>query len=199
MGSTPIDYDSPGDMVMRPSTLAHVFLKTNKYEEMVAYYKKFLGAEARFETSKICFICFDHEHHRIAISAIPGTREKVPSSAGLEHIAFGFNSLQDLALAYRQRKKMGMEPSWCVNHGITISIYYSDPDGNHLETQFDVYEDVDKATEFMKSKEFAANPVGVEFDPEDIVRRLQAGEDPATIMKRDESLPRAVPPHMKKH
>ncbi|CZR68758.1 related to Biphenyl-2,3-diol 1,2-dioxygenase 2 [Phialocephala subalpina] len=193
---TVVDLDSPGDTVIRPATLAHVFLRTNKFDEMVAFYKKFLNAEARFESSRIAFLCFDEEHHRIAISAMPGTSEKMPSSAGLEHIAFGFNSLQDLALAYRQRKKLGMEPTWCVNHGITMSIYYKDPDGNHLETQVDLFDNNGDATDFMLSDEFKRNPIGTDFDPEEFVRRLQSGEDLASIKKRPEIGTRGTPAHL---
>lgn len=191
-----VDFDNPGDTVLRPATLAHVFLRTNKFTEMVAFYKKFLNAEARFESKKIAFLCFDEEHHRIAISSMAGTGDKIQTSAGLEHIAFTFNNLDDLALAYRQRKKQGMLPTWCVNHGITLSIYYEDPDGNRLETQVDCYDTVEAATDFMMTKEFEQNPIGTDFDPEDLVRRLQSGEDHASIKKREESGTRGVPVHL---
>ncbi|KAH9207917.1 Glyoxalase/Bleomycin resistance protein/Dihydroxybiphenyl dioxygenase [Leptodontidium sp. 2 PMI_412] len=181
-----VDFDNPGDTVMRPAALCHIFLRTNKFEAMVDFYKKFLGAEARFETGKLSFICFDEEHHRIAVAAIPGTQDKIETSAGLEHVAFGYHSLEDLLLAYRQRKKLGYLPTWCVNHGMTISIYYQDPDGNQLETQWDTFPTVDEATDFMKTPEFKMNPIGTDFDPEDLIRRLQAGEDVATIKKRVE-------------
>lgn len=100
-------------------------------------------------------------------------------------MAFGFASLDDLALAYRQRKARGITPSWCVNHGITMSIYYSDPDGNMVETQVDSFDSNEEATAYMLSEEFKENPVGTEVDPEELVRRLQAGEDRAEIRKRD--------------
>ncbi|KPM39818.1 hypothetical protein AK830_g6727 [Neonectria ditissima] len=174
----------PSGQVLRPTSFAHVFLRTNKFQEMVAWYKTVLGAEARFETERIAFLCFDEEHHRVAICALPGTGDKVKTSAGLEHMAFGFDTLDDLALAYQQRKDVGITPSWCVNHGITTSIYYTDPDGNQIETQVDSFEDNDEATNYMLSAEFKANPVGTEFDPEDLVRRLKSGEDHAAIKKR---------------
>jgi catechol-2,3-dioxygenase len=190
-----VDFDNPGDAAMRPASFCHVFLRTNKYPEMVAFYKKLLNAEARFESPRISFLCFDEEHHRIAISAMPGTGDKVKTSAGLEHIAFGFNTVEDLLLSYRQRKKLGILPVWCVNHGITLSIYYEDPDGNRLETQVDVFDTVDAATDFMMSPEFKKNPIGVDFDPEDLVLRLQKGEDAKSIMKRDENGVRSVHAH----
>ncbi|KAJ5174148.1 Glyoxalase/Bleomycin resistance protein/Dihydroxybiphenyl dioxygenase [Penicillium canariense] len=192
-----VDFDAPGNVVKRPSSLAHVFLRTNKFQEMVDFYKKFTGGEARFESSKISFICFDEEHHRIAVAAIPGTTDKMQTSAGLEHIAFSYPTLEDLALAYRQRKQLGMTPTWSVNHGITTSIYYEDPDGNRLETQVDNFDDNDIATEFMMSPEFRTNPIGTDFDPEDLVKRLQSGESEASIKKREETGARGLPAQMK--
>lgn len=189
-----VDFDNAGSTVMRPSSFAHVFLKTNKFKEMVAFYKNLLDAEARFQSERIAFMCFDEEHHRIAIAAVPHTTDKVRTSAGLEHIAFGFNSIEDLLLAYRQRKNQGLVPMWCVNHGITLSIYYEDPDGNRLETQVDAYDTVDAATDFMNSQEFKNNPIGVDFDPEDLIKRLQNGESAASVMKRDENGVKSIPP-----
>lgn len=187
-----VDYDSASGPVLKPISLAHVFLRTNKFDAMVAWYKKFLNADARYESGRIAFLSFDEEHHRIAICAIPGTGDKIKTSAGLEHIAFGFSSLEDLAFAYRQRKTLGMVPTWCVNHGITTSIYYNDPDGNQLETQVDSFDNNEDATAFMESEAFKNNPVGTEFDPEELVRRLQSGEDIESIKKRDENAPRAT-------
>ncbi|KAI1396478.1 Glyoxalase/Bleomycin resistance protein/Dihydroxybiphenyl dioxygenase [Hypoxylon fuscum] len=179
------DLETSEGQVLRPASFAHVFLRTNRFKEMVKWYKTVLGAEARFETERIAFLCFDEEHHRIAICAMPGTGDKIKTSSGLEHMAFGFKTLDDLALAYQQRKAVGILPCWCVNHGITMSIYYYDPDGNQIETQVDSFEDNEEATAYMLGPDFKANPVGTEFDPEDLVRRLQAGEDLASIRKRD--------------
>jgi hypothetical protein len=46
----------------------------------------------------------------------------------------------------------------------------------------------------MDSPEFQKNPIGVDFDPEDLIKRLQGGETAASIMKRDENGVRSIPP-----
>lgn len=188
-----VDYDSPVPKVISPSRLAHVVLRTNKFKQMVDYYKTFLGAEVIHENEMLAFLSYDDEHHRIAMVQIPGTADKNPQSCGLEHIAFTFDTLSDLLLSYRQRKQKGIEPVWPVNHGPTTSIYYKDPDGNMIETQVDNYESADEATAFMASKEFAENPIGVDFDPEDYIKRLADGETEAILKKRVEVGPRGIP------
>ena len=163
---------------------------------MVEYYKTFLGAQVVYENEMLAFLSYDDEHHRIALVQVPGTQAKAAASCGLEHTAFSFDSLQDLLLAYRQRKQKGIMPLWPVNHGPTTSIYYRDPDGNEIETQVDNFQDADEATEFMKSKAFAENPIGVDFDPEDFIKRLENGEGAEKLQKRVELGPRGLPAHM---
>lgn len=181
-----VDYDNAGKQVIRPSYLAHVVLRTNNFKPMVDFYKTFLGAHASFENDMMSFLTYDEEHHRIALLQIPRTGPKQKETCGLEHIAFTYSKLEDLALSYRQRKANGILPVWCINHGPTTSIYYQDPDGNQLETQIDNFNTNEEIAQFLTSREFAQNPIGTEFDAEDLVKRLQAGEDHASIKKRIE-------------
>ena len=188
-----VDFDAPAIVVKSPSKLAHVVLRTNNLKAMTKYYQDFLGARVIHENDMLVFLSYDDEHHRIAFVQIPGTQSKVTTSCGLEHIAFTFDSLSDLLLAYRQRKQKGIMPLWPVNHGPTTSIYYRDPDGNQIETQVENFTDPVQATDFMSSKEFAENPLGVDFDPEDFITRLTKGESEESLKKRVEIGPRGLP------
>jgi catechol-2,3-dioxygenase len=193
-----VDFDAPAKKVLSPSKLAHVVLRTNQFEKMTEFYKTFLGGQATYENEFISFISYDDEHHRIAIVQGPGTGPKILTSSGLEHIAFTYDNLESLALAYRQRKAFGMEPFWCINHGTTTSIYYKDPDGNQLETQVDNFETIDETTIFMASKQFNDNPIGTDFDPEELIRRLREGEDDKVLKKRVEIGKRELPEFFQK-
>jgi catechol-2,3-dioxygenase len=188
-------FSNPGKTVIKPIGLAHVFLKTepSKFQTMKKYYQTFLSAKIQHENEVMAFLAYDEEHHRIAIVGLPGTGPRDPNAAGLFHFAFTFNSLTDLALAYRQRLAHGIEPYWCVNHGPTTSIYYHDPDGNDIETQVDNFKTVEEANEFLQSPAFAVNPIGTDFDPEELIRKLEAGEDEKVITTRVEIGPRLFP------
>ncbi|EOD45175.1 Glyoxalase bleomycin resistance dioxygenase protein [Neofusicoccum parvum] len=159
---------------------------------MVSFYKTFLNATASYENEFASFLTYDSEHHRIAIVATPNGTPKVPTAAGLAHVAFTFNTLSDLALAYLQRKAHGMEPSGCINHGPTTSMYYRDPDGNQIETQVDNFDTAEEASEYMSSEAFRINPVGADFEPEELVRRLKAGEDEREIKRPVDVGPRSL-------
>jgi catechol-2,3-dioxygenase len=184
---------TPSIKVKSPAKLAHVVIRTPNLEIMKDFYIKCLGAKVCHENPMISFLRYDDEHHRIALFQAPGTGPKNPQTAGLEHIAFSYDTLDDLALAYRQRKAAGILPTWCVNHGPTTSIYYTDPDGNQIETQTDNFNTIEEADVFITSELFAMNPIGTDFDPDDLVRRLESGESHESIKKRIEIGPRLPP------
>ena len=73
-------------------------------------------------------------------------------------------------------KRAGIEPYWCINHGPTTSLYYKDPDGNRVELQVDNFPTADACNRWMHSGDFAANPIGVVFDPDQLLARYEAGE-----------------------
>ena len=73
-------------------------------------------------------------------------------------------------------------PYWPIRHGPTLSLYYKDPDGNRLEFQVDCFATAEEANAYMRGDSFAANPIGVEFDPEELV--AQSGK---ACPKRDSS------------
>jgi catechol-2,3-dioxygenase len=186
-----VNFEAPVQKVISPSKLAHIVLRTANFEKMVGFYKDFLGATAVYENPFLSFLTYDEEHHRIAIACVPGTSPKIPTSSGLEHIAFTFDNLEDLALAYVQRKAKGITPYWSVNHGPTTSIYYSDPDGNNIETQVDNLS-VEDATELMRSPAFAENPIGVDFDADELVQKLKDGADQEKLKIRANIGPRGI-------
>ncbi|KAH9821429.1 glyoxalase/Bleomycin resistance protein/Dioxygenase [Teratosphaeria destructans] len=187
------DFDAPSAKVLSPASLAHVVLRTAKFAQMVEFYTTFLGGTITHGNDFVCFITYDSEHHRIAILAVPGTGPKNPTSSGLEHISFAYDSMADLLLAYRHRKQRDIFPAWSVNHGPTTSIYYKDPDGNMLETQVDNFDTVKEANDFMMGSAFAENAVGTDVDPEQLIERLRGGESEEVLKKRVEIGPRALP------
>ncbi|KAJ9145062.1 Glyoxalase/Bleomycin resistance protein/Dioxygenase [Pleurostoma richardsiae] len=186
-------FDTPSDKVLSPSSLAHVVLRTSNLERMVDFYTSFLGGTITYGNDAISFITYDEEHHRVALLGIPDTKPKNPTTCGLEHIAFSFKTLSDLLTSYRHRKERNIKPVWCVNHGPTTSIYYKDPDGNMLETQVDNFDTVDEATAFMMSDRFSENPIGTDFDAEEMIAALLAGKDEQLLKTRVEIGRREMP------
>ena len=178
--------------IVSPVKLAHFVLRTSQFAEMLAWYKLVLNASAAFESPNIAFLSYDDEHHRVAFLNVPGLAPQSDGVAGVHHVAFTFGDLTTLLENYVRLRDLGIKPAWPVNHGPTTSLYYVDPDGNQLEFQVDNYDTVEAAGEFFFTEDFEKNPIGVDFNPEDLLARLRAGEDEAKLKLRPPSGPRGV-------
>ena len=80
-----------------------------------------------------------------------------------------------------------------MNHGPTTSIYYRDPDDNKIETQVNNFDTIKDADDFMKGRLFSENPIDTDFDPNDLVKRLKAGESDTILKERFKIGPRSMP------
>jgi catechol 2,3-dioxygenase-like lactoylglutathione lyase family enzyme len=164
---------------------AHVVIQTNRLEEMRDWYCTLLDAHVVYQNPGMCFLTFDEEHHRIAFFRPPGPPlvERTPQTTGLQHTAYTFGDLRTLLGRYTALKEVGITPFVPVQHGVTTSLYYRDPDGNLAELQIDNFEPAG-ATAYMEGPEYAADPIGPSFDPDLMLRELGAGAAPPTLTTR---------------
>ncbi|WP_416985968.1 VOC family protein [Streptomyces sp. T028] len=164
---------------------AHVVLQTSQLAEMRDWYCTVLDAHVVFEGHGLCFMTFDEEHHRIALLGAPVPLErKTPTTAAMHHTAYTFDNLDDLLDRYESLKEKGIEPKVPIQHGVTTSLYYQDPDGNFAELQIDNFATADEATAYMHGAEYGADPVGVSFEPELMARARQEGTAPEELITR---------------
>ena len=176
--------DGKAGGVISPERLAHFVLRTSRFDEMVDWYQTVLGAIPAFKNDILAFLSYDEEHHRVAILAMPDLKPQPDGIVGVHHNAFTYASLDDLMTTYERLRDIGIKPVFPINHGPTTSLYYADPDGNQIELQVDNYDTIEEATAFFYSKPFAENPIGVEFDPDELLRRLRAGEPEEDLKRR---------------
>jgi catechol-2,3-dioxygenase len=170
--------------VVTPIRFAHVVYRTGRFDEMRRWYETVLGARVVMGNPMIAFLTYDDEHHRIALLHVPGAPNRSPEAAGVEHVAYTYSSLDDLVATYERLKAAGITPYWTINHGPTTSMYYRDPDGNQVELQVDNFPDVESLNAWMRSDAFAKNPIGVEYDPDELARNVRAGVPHAELVRR---------------
>lgn len=177
-----------------PKSLAHVVLRTSPehYETMIQFYCDLLSAEVVHRSAVITFIRYDDEHHRIAIVQLPDVTYKPKNSnlAGLDHVAFSYETLTELAQQYRYLKSLHnpLKPLWVVNHGPTTSMYYRDPDGNKIELQVDNFDKPEEANAIMAGPLYDMNPIGTDFDPDEWSDKIlaQARDDGSEGLTKEE-------------
>ena len=169
---------------MKPK-LAHTVLQTSRKSEMRDWYCTMLDAHVVFENELLTFLTFDEEHHRIALLTPPvQLAERVPSAAGLNHTAYTFPALPDLLQRFVALKEKGITPAVPIQHGVTTSLYYRDPDRNMIELQVDNFATPDEATNYMRGPEYGADAVGVSFIPEVMLEALRSGVSKDVLMTR---------------
>ena len=170
---------------IRPS-LHHVTMKTSRLDEMIKWYAFVIGAQVQFRDATAAWMTNDGANHRIAFLAVPGLSddaEKIRHN-GMHHSAFEYASFADLMSSYDRMRKAGIEPAFCLDHGLTISLYYKDPEGNFVELQSDNFSDWKLSSEWMRtSADFAANPIGTFFDPARVYDEFQSGIEFKTLQK----------------
>lgn len=173
--------------IARPSKFAHIVYRTRRFKEMIEWYKAVFGAHVQFQNPVLAFLTYDDEHHRLALADMAtiqpdGIESNKHDAIGVDHVGYSLSSLGELLENYSQLKDSGIAPYWCVHHGITVSMYYADPDGNQMEFQVDLFDSFEESSEFMRVG-FEANPVGVEYDPDEMLESYRAGVPQTELLK----------------
>jgi catechol-2,3-dioxygenase len=166
-------------MIAKP-VLHHVTMRTSRLEEMVAWYSVVLGAHVMFRDENGAWMTNDAANHRIAFLSAPTVTDdpQKDSHNAMHHCAFEYDSIADLMSSYKRLKDKGITPAICLDHVMTFSMYYKDPEGNFVEIQTDGFGDWKLSSKFMQtSPEFAANPVGFFFDGDKAYDAHESGMD----------------------
>ena len=174
-------------MAQTRPVLHHVNLKTTRPAEMAEWYGKVVGMESNHTAEVGAWLTNDDANHRLALLSVPGLSDDPDkiAHAGIHHFAFEFGSLDELLGTYAFLKEDGIVPHACLDHGMTTSLYYVDPDGNSVELQYDNFGDWGRSSEFMRSApEFAADPIGTSFDPDQLLEARREGVSPEEIHRR---------------
>ena len=176
-------------MRIRPQKFVHVVYRTRRFERMLEWYQFVFDAKVQYQNPALAFLTYDDEHHRFALANLDvlqpdGVETGKRDLIGVDHVAYTYKSLEDLLVNYQQLKAEGIKPYWCVHHGMTVSMYYADPDGNQMEFQVDVFDSSEEATEYMCGPVNASNPVGVEYDPEDWLDQMRSGKPAKDFLMR---------------
>src|SRR3984957_36034 len=112
-------------------------MKTSRLDEMLAWYGAVIGARVMFRNELAAWTTNDEANHRVAFLAIPGLSDDPQkiNHNGMHHLAFEYSSFDDLISSWKRLADQGLPPAFCLDHGMTVSIYYRDPEHNFVELQ----------------------------------------------------------------
>ena len=121
------------------SGLSHIVISVNDLDKMVAFYRDVMGLEVTHEQpGHMVFLTSDRtvEDHEIG----PFTGRQGDSNV-LVHFCWRVPSVADVKAFYQRFKELGVPIDHCVSYAYpwgresTISCYFLDPEGNHVEIQ----------------------------------------------------------------
>lgn len=190
--STPNQLSRAGEVAVAPK-LHHIALKTNQFNKMCDFYRSLLNFRPTLEVEQVVgFYTFDLTHHRLVIFNDPSLSSEVPPSKGMHHVAFAYDTVDDLMCVYERLKDKSILPFIAVNHGPNTAYYYHDPDNNIIELEIDNFEsDLQKGLDFMS--EIQLNPailfskpevMFMPINPETYLTAWQAGATQAELHER---------------
>lgn len=168
-------------------TLHHINLKTRRLQKMIDWYATVVGMKLTYQFPGGAWLTNDAANHRLALLTSPQLSEDPDKlmHTGIHHSAFEYDTIDNLLDAYAHLKGLGIEPHACLDHGMTTSFYYADPDGNSVELQVDNFGSWQESSEWMRtSPQFASNPIGMPVDPDQMVAARQAGASFTELHRR---------------
>lgn len=172
-----MSHDSQNPTIARP-TLHHFNLKTLHLQKMINWYTTVLGMQTQYQFPGGAWLTNDGANHRLALlvsDALSDDQDKYLHT-GFHHSAFEYANLGELLDTYVRLKPLGIVPHACLDHGITCSFYYANPDGNSVELQTDNFGNWQESSEWMRTSPlFASNPIGTPVDPDKMVAAREAG------------------------
>ncbi len=128
-------------MSYRPKYLGHVNIFVRNAERSREWYADVLGLHTYdVRPGRAAFMAADREQsHEVALIQVgeeaPGPQKR---QVGLNHMAWMMESLEDLKELYQRLKDKGVPIERISDHGISLGIYFRDPDGNGVEASYEL-------------------------------------------------------------
>ncbi len=141
--------------------LGHVVLKVRDAKQSRDFYIKALGlkvAHENFDRGAV-FLSFGTEHHELALFQLATGEAPEAAQPGLHHMAWQLGSFEELQAAHRELGELGIAVESTIEHNVTRSVYFHDPDGNRVELYCDM---VDNGFESMQTLGPARHPLDIE-------------------------------------
>jgi catechol 2,3-dioxygenase len=123
--------------------VGHIHLRVADLDRAVAFYRDALGfgvsADGRQAGLPMVLLAAGDYHHHIGLNAFEsaGGAPPPPGHTGLYHVAFLYPDRRELGRAVRRLIEHDHPIDHGTDHGGTVSVYLSDPDGNGIELYYD--------------------------------------------------------------
>jgi catechol-2,3-dioxygenase len=134
--------------------LGHLVLKVRDARRSRDFYTRALGLKVAHEDLErgAVFLSVGTQHHDLALFQLATGESPQPAQPGMHHMAWELDSFEELQAAHRELGALGIPVESTVEHNVSRSVYFHDPDGNRVELYCNTYEDGFKAMQTLGPK-----------------------------------------------
>jgi catechol 2,3-dioxygenase len=120
--------------MIKPKRIGHLVLNVKDVEVSEKFYTEVMGFEIAVKRPMGTFLTCGKIHHELALFQAPEEAQPVSEGRlGLNHFAVQLEDFDALKEAYQHLKAHGVTIDRLVDHKMTQSVYFFDPDGNRIE------------------------------------------------------------------
>jgi len=151
-------------MSSAPKEIGHLVLNVTDVERSTTFYRDVVGFQvSRYRPDGTgAFLTCGLVHHNLALFKAPaGAQPAQKGQIGLNHFAFKVESYQSLQEAHTRLVEADATIDHIVDHGMTRSVYFLDPDGIEMELFCDTFATEAEGLTFMKSTGGRATPIDI--------------------------------------
>ena len=125
--------------MITPRRLGHIVLKVKNLNISEKFYVNILNLKVTYKLpGKMIFLTASNKSHELGLMKVAKEIVENKNSVGLYHFAWEMKSFKDLKLFYNTLKKNKIQITGIGDHGISIGVYFLDPDGYELETFYEL-------------------------------------------------------------
>ena len=126
---------------MKIKSLGHVVLRVTNRDRAEKFYNGLLGLPicAHYEGNGLRMTFFTlGNHHDFAVMEVTGEgSSRSETAVGLHHVAFNIGTTLDELREARAKLESAGIATTPIDHEVTKSLYFADPDGNGIEVYVD--------------------------------------------------------------
>ncbi len=121
-------------------SVGHVHLKVADLDRAIDFYKRVLGFDlVQRYGHQAAFLSAGGYHHHLGLNTWHSKGGPRPDAraTGLYHVAYLYPTRAALGRAVGRVISEGVEVSGWADHGVSLAVYFDDPDGNGIELYWD--------------------------------------------------------------
>src|SRR5262245_31169991 len=133
-------YEAGRSSMIQARKLGHVVLKVRDVQKAKDFYTRVLGLKVAYEDRQrsAVFLSFGTEHHELALFQLATGEPSEAVQLGLHHMAWQLGSFAELQAAHRELLELGIPIEATIEHNVTRSGCFFDPESNRAELYCDI-------------------------------------------------------------